>query len=486
MLTYFHKNKLRYEKGQLAPFFILILAVLIIMAMVTVNLSKVAFIKTDSSNAVDSGALAAGSLMANVFNAVASTNSQMEAQYWQFYAATSISFAMALVILVMANSSASAALNSAISAAGSACSSPCSAIGLASAAAASAGTTLTQLIRFMRSVSGIIISVTAFQIAQYYFYLNLRKMADSEEVDEEGKPKGGRQRAINLGHRFAFINSGLGSKLKEGSAPSELTEQAQKNNFRNEFSRFLDNLSSNEEYTYQWEDGEQRGHYVRVKTNIDPVDTFELQVAVLPLAAELALLGSSLYLSYGAQASLTTAQTSYGSAEGWLSMACAFQAGYFRSIACCGRFNPGCCAAAAYYYEEWMTTCAAAARVLSAGITANAAALSAMTSIFPLMAAAWVGLLPGPIITDSDGDSALPFIISWVDDIEHNRLARVETTQHHEGADLGLWETRYPDTHSYSVVNFSGQGQIHPPVLKHDASITQTDTIGSGAPEIKE
>src|SRR3989338_10744898 len=99
-------------------------------------------------------------------------------------------------------------------------------------------------------------------------------------------------------------------------------------------------------------------------------------------------------------------------------MACAFQAGYFRSIACCGRFNPGCCAAAAYYYEEWMTTCAAAARVLSAGITANAAALSAMTSIFPLMAAALVGLLPGPIIPDSDGDSALPFIISWVDDID--------------------------------------------------------------------
>src|SRR3989338_7865986 len=114
MLTYFHKNKLRYEKGQLAPFFILILAVLIIMAMVTVNLSKVSFIKTDSSNAVDSGALAGGSVMANVFNGVASSNSAMEASYWEFYATISVSFVIALASLTSASSQA--------------CPSPCTAV----------------------------------------------------------------------------------------------------------------------------------------------------------------------------------------------------------------------------------------------------------------------------------------------------------------------------------------------------------------------
>ncbi|MBM3250496.1 MAG: hypothetical protein FJZ09_06650, partial [Candidatus Omnitrophica bacterium] len=68
MLRYFHQNKLRYNKGQVAPFFIVIIIVIIIMAMVTVNLSKVALIKTETSNAADAGAIAAGSAMASLFN----------------------------------------------------------------------------------------------------------------------------------------------------------------------------------------------------------------------------------------------------------------------------------------------------------------------------------------------------------------------------------------------------------------------------------
>lgn len=477
MLIYFHKNKLRYEKGQLAPFFILILVVVIMMAMVTVNLSKVAFIKTDTSNAVDSGSLAAGSLMANLFNAVASSNSQLETLYWQFYTSVSISFAMALVTLTMSITSASAALTSAISAAMSACPSPCSATNLAASAITSNVPALKQLVRFMWSLTGIMLSVTAFQIAQYYFYLNIRKMAEDEELDDKGNVKGGRQRVISLGHRFAFINSGIGSKLKEGSPPAGIAQQEERNNFRNEFSGFLDNLGWNAEYTYPWKDGEERQHFVRINVDIDPVDTFDLQVTVLPLPAELALLGESLSLAFSSQASLTAAQSSYASAQGWLSMACTYQGLFFSYIACCGPWNPGCCTAAAYYYEEWMTACAMAASALSSGITANSAAISAMSSIIPLMATAWVGLLPGLIITDNDGDSALPFIICWIDDIVHNRLVRLETTQHHEGADLGIWETNYPDTRSYSVVDFRGFGQIHPPVLKHDPSIVETDVI---------
>ena len=399
MLIYFHKNKFRHNKGQLAPFFILMLVAVIVMAMVTVNLSKVAFIKTDSSNAVDSGALAAGSVMANVFNAVASANSQMETLYWEFYAAVSISFVIAFYKLTAAYTSA--------------CLSPCTAVG--------------NITWFIRTAWSIIISVTAYQIAQYYFYLSIRETA-----------KKGREQAIKLGHRFAFINSGLGSKLKEGSPPAELTEQAQKNNYRNEFSRFLDNIGEAAEHTYPWEDGQEREHYVRVKTNIDPVDTFKLQVAVLPLPAELGLLGTSLYRAYAAKGALATA------------------------CACSGPQAAACRAAAC------------------------AAAKGSMFPIFFLMPVAWVGLLPGPIITDTNGDSALPFIISWIDDIAHNRLVRVESTQHHEGADLGLWGVSYPDTYSYSLVNFRGQGQIHPPALKHDPSIIQADTIGSGTPPIEE
>lgn len=471
MLTYFHKNKLRYEKGQLAPFFILILVVLLVMAMVTVNLSKVAFIKTDSSNAVDSGALAAGSVVANVFNAVASANSQMEALYWEFYWFTVTPlFIAALVYLTAAYTSASAALTSAISAEGAACGSPCAAVGLATAAAVSAGAAAYSLNQFWWTTTTISVSVTAFSVLQHYYYLSIRDMA-----------KRGREQAIELGHRFAFINSGIGSKLKEESPGEEITEQEQKNNYRNEFSRFLDKeIGRNPEYTYPWEDGQEREHFVYSKVAIDEVDTFDLKVAVLPSLAVSAFLFASSRLANSAQASLTSAGGFYGEAEGFLTKACTL-------VGCCPH-HP-CCAA-------YFSACAAGASSLANGIAPNSTALSpTMTAIFPLMFAAWTGLLPGRIFTSSSDSDAALYIITWIDDImdpnnpeephQHNRLVRVDTEQHHEGADLGLWQTRYPDTKSYSVVNFKGTGKIHAKTkedLRHDPSIIDTDKIGSTVP----
>jgi len=457
MLTYFHKNKLRYEKGQLAPFFILILVVLLVMAMVTVNLSKVAFIKTDSSNAVDSGALAAGSVMANVFNAIAQSNSQMEVFYWEFYASISVLFVTALTYLTMAYASASAALVSAGTAAGAACGDPCAAIGPAAAAYKSAGAAIASLNNFWWTTTAISVAITAFSLAQYYYYLSIRDMA-----------KKGREQAIKLGHRFAFINSGIGSKLREGSPPEELTESAQKNNYRNEFSKFLDNIGESAEYTYPWEDGQEREHFVYSKVAIDEVGTFDLQVTVLPTLAVGALLTTSSMLASSAQESLGVAKAAYTTGHGLLKMACVLRE-------CCFVKKPTCCAA----YDA---TCASAGKSLGAGMAANSAAIASMTPIFGLMATAWAGLLPGPIITSSSTADALPFIISWIDDIVHNRLVRVDTEQHHEGTDLGLWQSKYPDTKSYSVVNFTGEGDIHPPKLNHDPSIIETDKIGSSAP----
>ena len=83
MFTFFHGNKYNYNKGQLTPYFIIVLVILIMMAMVTVNLGKVSLTKTDTANAADAGALAAGSVMANVFNQIAQANSQMEVSWYR-------------------------------------------------------------------------------------------------------------------------------------------------------------------------------------------------------------------------------------------------------------------------------------------------------------------------------------------------------------------------------------------------------------------
>ncbi|MFZ2603281.1 MAG: pilus assembly protein TadG-related protein, partial [Candidatus Omnitrophota bacterium] len=148
MFIYFHNNKLSSnKKGQLAPIFIVVLVVLIIMTFVTVNLSKVAVFKTESSNAADAGGLAAGSVMANVFNGIAQSNSQMETYYWEFYATASVTFTIATVYLINAHlaaiaavplattaeATAASAMAEATSALGLACANPCAAIGVARA-----------------------------------------------------------------------------------------------------------------------------------------------------------------------------------------------------------------------------------------------------------------------------------------------------------------------------------------------------------------
>ncbi|MCX5705556.1 MAG: hypothetical protein NTZ92_05840 [Candidatus Omnitrophica bacterium] len=63
MFRWFVEKKANYEKGQIFPLVIAALAVLIIMAMITANLGKLAIFKTDVSNAADAGALAGASIL---------------------------------------------------------------------------------------------------------------------------------------------------------------------------------------------------------------------------------------------------------------------------------------------------------------------------------------------------------------------------------------------------------------------------------------
>lgn len=457
MFRLFHKNKLKYNEGQLAPFFIAILAVLIILALISINLGKEAFIRTDSTNAVDSGALSAGSMMANVFNALASANAVMEEAYWTFYASISISFAIALWQLATAYAAANAALASAGTALGLACPCPCCAIGPEIAAIGSTGAAIAAITWFIATTWAITIAVTAYYVAQLYYYGVIRR-----------NTREGREGAIGGGHSYTFTNSGIASKLKEGAPPNDVTDPRERRNYRDEFNEFLDGIHDDVEahhphqhYAYDWEDGQERVHNVEVDVSIDDVESYDLQVAILPFAAEIALLAVSLSLAYSALTSLTTAETLYTVGLGLLIGACA-------CMVCCCALQPECCAC-------WAALCVAAIGVISAGMGANSAAIASMTPIFYLMAAAWAGLLPGPVVRSNTDWDAFPWIICWIDDIIHDREVRVDIVQQHEGADLGLWQTRYPDIQSYSLVSFEGDGEIHPPELRHDASIIETD-----------
>lgn len=518
IFNWFHKNKFNYEKGQLAPIFIVVLVVLLIMVFVTMNLSKVAIFKTESSNAADAGGLAAGSVMANVFNGIAQSSSQMETYYWEFWATADAAFILATTYLkyahleaitaqalaVAAEASAADAAANAISAESLACPNPCGAIAPAQTAGLKAdtasvimldamsniGKAIEDMAIFTKTVKGILVSVTAFYAAQLYFYDLIRDYAEE-----------GRDTAVELGHKFAFMNVGIGAKLKEGSPDESIVEPEKMNNYSNIYSEFLDNLCKdesvdcNDEFTYNWLDGQDRGHLVSTKVKIDLVDIFNLRVTVLPFVVEVPLLGMIIDSAITASASLAVTATEYGIAEAYYKAAAA---SYWSAVdilaQACACYN---CRPDEECYACQLAACAAAEAALAtgiaanadglkantAGLKANAEAIATITSIYAPLAASWAGLYPGEVICSSDFESAAPFIICWIEDVmhncdeAHNRLVTINTTQHHQGQDFAVWKTEYPDINSYSIVNFTGDGVIHPPVLRHDASIIETDKL---------
>lgn len=401
MFNYFHKNKLRYEKGQLAPFFILILVALITMAMVTVNLSKVASIKTESSNAADAGSLAGGSVMAKTFNAIAQANSQLETYYYEFLASTMVSYTLAFIYLGLTMKLACA---------------PPHAAALAPIAMAD------------KISMGLLIAVSAYWVAANYQYCSIRKMADK-----------GRASAMDVAHQFSFINSGIGQKLNKAQ--------------RGDFSDFLKEEleGAQEEHVFLWENvlkeatennglKEVRAHSVKSRVRIDEVKNYKLHTTLAPYLVETGLLIAALYKINVATAALAYAVEMAG---------------------CCADGAPPCCAAE---------------------VAACAVAEAATAWAIGLLASSALGLWPGPSVdSDECGGNALLWIITWIDDVEHDRLVKVDTWQSHQGADLGLWQTRYPDTHSFSHTDFRGRGKIRPKSdddLRHDASVFRTDELG--------
>jgi hypothetical protein len=80
MLNYLCANKTAYRKGQIFPFMLAIVAVLLIMFLITFNLGQMAFFKTDTSNAADAGALAGSSVISGALLGLGLQNDAMAAE----------------------------------------------------------------------------------------------------------------------------------------------------------------------------------------------------------------------------------------------------------------------------------------------------------------------------------------------------------------------------------------------------------------------
>ena len=466
MFIWFHVNKFRHnEKGQLAPIFIVVTVIVLTMAMVTVNLHKVSLFKTDTSNAADAGGLAAGSAMANLFNSVAITSSRMETAYWGFFARASVSFLTSMYQLMEAGSAAKKAGMQAATGLAKACPSPEAAIAQGELAQSSMEEAILQMEKFIKTTARNMVGISAFYFAELLWYRMIRDNAQDAW-----------ESAVEVGHRLAFGNSNVSAKLrldepgKDENGNTVLFGEEDKNNYKNSFSDFMDTISFAPEYTYSWKDGQGRQHSVQTQVTIGAVDTFDLQVALLPWPGEMAALLGAIGTAFSVKAEFQAAAQSFMDATQSSIAAAAGKA-------CCSPKSPMCCA-------KWFYNCAMAAMSFGAGIASLMSAATTTMMIPMFVLAGWAGLLP--VRSEISSSDMTMNIIAWINDIVYDlkrnghRVVIVESTQEHAGADMVFWRSNYPSMYSGSVVSFEGKGKIHPAKPKFDASIIETDVIGEG------
>jgi hypothetical protein len=78
MIRWFHRNR---KRGQITPFLIALIVILLSAIMLTVNVGKVSMTKTNTANSADAGALAGATHMVNGLNAVKDISNAMFAAY---------------------------------------------------------------------------------------------------------------------------------------------------------------------------------------------------------------------------------------------------------------------------------------------------------------------------------------------------------------------------------------------------------------------
>jgi len=439
MFRYFSKNKCNAKKGQVASFFVAIIVLVAIMALITVNIGKIGFIKTETSNAVDAGALAAGSVMANTFNAIGRSNMDMEDGYWDFFDFISQAFMHAVTSLTTAYINAYFSEVNARKAQDIACWDPCGAFFLTLDAIRQANAASEEiLLVIIPTMEGVIRpEIIAFHDSQQRFYQNIRRTGEKGWCE-----------AVKMGHRLAFRNSGIAEKIRN----------------RGGLTQFLDGFDCAPHYEYPWTDGSGRTHQVAVDVNIPPIDTYELKVTRNSFSQEMSALDDIYFKSLRTLELLHWAQVHYHIAANLLLVDCLLGMPIF-------------CLLAVFYL--WL------------GIQNNDDARDVMDTLFIGEPGAWPGLLPSDntLISVNDFD-ARDGIICWIEDIIHPRTLRVDSFQDHQGGfEEGLWQTRYPQSHSYSVVSFLGRGQIHRPYIEnglnrpelgHGPSIIHTDAEDPG------
>lgn len=510
-------NHLKNNKGQLAPVFLALISILLIMAFVTINLGKVALVKTQSSNGADAGALAAGSTMANLYNFIVHKNVNiLNKTLLDSLGNLTIHKDNMLKNLAFAEKSAAESLTSVYTVNHYYRANPCTACTqLKSAMDMTVGHTanIDSAWSAINSAIGdgwgmFLDDILLGWINNYNNYLWLRKIAMK-----------GRQNAIKVGHKYNLLNSGIYPRLIKGPPPSAAPNK-QNRNFAAMFSDYIDKLTGLQAaLPYDWVDAQGIEHRVDSVVDTGKPYIFRLQVSRMPVLRPqwptpppadttylfdfvVNLFPPTLWDCYQVSNALkimtkpskpeeqpvalekpVNAYYEYKKAVGDLQLACDCQSNkaFLKTWWCqCVKTKTGfTCTVQRALWDR-------ISGYLSSGLTLHKYAVDKLKSqsIHKTVTKIWHDISAGWIcqdITSFPGNQSglylSPFFIWMILDVDQPSPSEVKVTTtetHGKGLDWGLWRSEYPNTISWSKVSFQGRGSF-PAIDDYDASIIDTD-----------
>lgn len=451
MFVHFSLYKCQYHKGQLTPFFIALIVILVTVILITVNISKVSLHRTYTSNAVDSGALAGATVMASVYDGLADSKTSMEKQWALWYTQmfnnllriegvreamerdtewaqeqgwyAFVFYVLALIITVSNTSRCDmewyAVYGLAILGA------------VAATFHAFAESNLRGVKRsvpnFKEGIENLQTALTTYKEALQGAYRKMR-----------GQVNEAHESAVNIAYKMAFVNSGIGSKLDDDQ--------------REQYNDWLDDDDAPyNSGKYSWKDGQGRAHNVNVSVSIDSVGTYNWVVTTLTYTALNDLFDDAIDLCDELYDHIKEAYGDFHRATDAMIVGAVF--GIIMALSCLCKDFWLC---AIIFWVAWAiwVICLVIAMlyILYQLLTHIPDALDVLDDIQEDIQQITDGFVPRGSVGNPGDDEVLCYLTS----VPHSHLVSVSSSQSHEGKNFGIWETTYPTVKSSAAARFGG------------------------------
>lgn len=451
-----HFKKESGLKGQVAPFLLVIIVILLVAAITTVNIGRVAIDKTYTGNAADAGALGAASDMAGTFNSLALANDGLRQSYDEFYEGT---------MFPLFNKAEDYWLNSVLFAAGAA-----ALVVIATAYAVSLEIRPVCNITFpweylLEAFLAVAAAVLMYYAAEYTGYFNLTvgmiiSYLDSWQPQQleyycttirEGIGDAGRDAAEKTGYQLAFSNSGISDKLSD--------EQG------NNYSEFMDT----EDYAsgeYSWDDKIGGSHRVLVNVSVPAINNYILQHTVDPYSvisehlekvyddsSTVQSIETTMAIILGV-AALTWTSTAVFSIIWWAFWICSQTV--IGCIACCWYIAPGC------VIVKWLEGLSTVYTTWVGGVLGALLTIGALwggVNIYLLrddLNEAWNGMGPGGTQGSTGCSDASDLLIVQIASVPYPGDVSVSSSQIHPGTSSAIVPTSYPTISSSATASYLG------------------------------